>query len=97
MKPSWNAAFQRSREERRARSVERWTEYRKLGYWRYVVEYGLLRYGVALIVIWTAVFRLEEGKWPSGEGLLALVGTCLLFGYLYGWVSWNMYARRVEK
>jgi hypothetical protein len=70
---------------RRARQAE-WQWLRQLGFWHYVLRYGVgPGIGVLLAIILTGDIRSHSFSW-----WLAIVGTFGLGGFLCGCIGWSL-------
>jgi hypothetical protein len=79
------------------KSLERWATLRQKGKAKFIVQNGLLAWGLPMFIFMTFVFGLAH-KFPLTPALI-LIQACIwaLAGLGYGWAVWTFTEKKYHK
>jgi hypothetical protein len=81
----------------KARDVARWERMQRLGFWMYVLLYGVLAWGVPMFIVMTFfIYQRPGGRLTLG---LILFSGCIwiLGGAAFGWLMWKASEKKYKK
>ena len=75
-------------------AIERWKRMRQLGKARYILQTGVLRWGMTMFIVMTFVINIRP---ESLKGVAVALTIWAFGGLLFGWLTWEVGERRYHR